>query len=57
MQAITPDIKGLKNRIQDLNASVEAAEDLAANQSEEEVFLVPDNEQQILTILQCIKKH
>ena len=56
MQTIMPEIKGLKSRIQELTARLEAAEDLAANQSGEEVFMVPDNEQQILTILQCIKK-
>ncbi|PHR85095.1 MAG: hypothetical protein COA59_04465 [Colwellia sp.] len=56
MQALMPKAKGIKSRIQDLNARLEAAEDLAANQSKEEVFIVPDNEQQILSILQCIKK-
>ncbi|MFT5852418.1 MAG: hypothetical protein ACI87J_002394 [Colwellia sp.] len=56
MQAIMPEIKGINVRIQELNARLEAAEELAANQSSEEVFMVPDNEQQILTILQCIKK-
>jgi hypothetical protein len=56
MQAIMPEIKGLKSRIHELNVRLEAAEDLAANQSSDEIFMVPDNEQQILTILQCIKK-
>jgi hypothetical protein len=56
MQTIMPEIKGLKSRIQELNVRLEAAEDLVTNQSGEEVFIVPDNEQQVLTILQCIKK-
>ena len=51
-----PEAKGIKSRVQELTARLEAAEDLAANQSSEEVFIVPENEQQILTILQCIKK-
>jgi len=56
MEAIMPDVKGIKSRIQELNARLEAAEDLAANQSSDDAFMMPDNEQQILTILQCIKK-
>ncbi|MDX2367914.1 MAG: hypothetical protein QNK36_05845 [Colwellia sp.] len=56
MQVLMPEVKGIKSRIQELSARLEAAEDLAANQSKEEVFTVPDNDQQILTILQCIKK-
>lgn len=56
MQTLMPDVKGIKNRIQELNTRLAAASDLAANQNSEEVFMVPDNEQQILTILQCIKK-
>jgi len=56
MEALMPDVKGIKSRIQELNARLEAAEDLAANQSSDDTFMMPDNEQQILTILQCIKK-
>ncbi|WP_114326365.1 hypothetical protein [Candidatus Colwellia aromaticivorans] len=56
MQALMPEIKGIKSRIQELNARIGAAKDLAANKSSEEAFMVPDNDQQILTILQCIKK-
>lgn len=56
MQVLMPEAKGIKSRVQELTARLEAAEDLAANQSSEEVFIVPENEQQILTILQCIKK-
>jgi hypothetical protein len=56
MQTLMPEAKGIDSRVQELNARLEAAEDLAANQSSEEVFMMPDNEQQILSILQCIKK-
>lgn len=56
MQTLMPEAKGIDGRVQELNARLEAAEDLAANQSSEEVFMMPDNEQQILSILQCIKK-
>ena len=56
IQTLMPGAKGIKSRIQELSARLEAAEDLAGKQGNEETFMVPDNEQQILTILQCIKK-
>lgn len=56
MQALMPEAKGIDSRVQELTARLEASEDLAANQGSEEVFMMPDNEQQILSILQCIKK-
>ena len=56
MKELSPETKGIKNRIQELAARLEASEDLASNQANEETFMLPDNEQQILTILQCIKK-
>jgi len=56
MQALMPEINGIDDRIEELNARLQAAEDLAANQTNEEVFIVPDNEPQILAILQCLKK-
>jgi len=56
IQALTPKAKGIQSRIQEIKARLEAADDLATTQSKEEEFVVPDNEQQILTILQCIKK-
>jgi len=56
MKGLMPEVKGLKKKINDLNARLEAAEDLAASQRAEEAFTLPDNEQQILAILQCIKK-
>jgi len=56
MQELMPDTKGIKGRVQELSSRLEAAEDLVANHNGEDAFMLPDNDQQILTILQCIKK-
>ncbi len=56
MQALAPETKGMQDRIKELTARLDAAEDLAANQTSDEIFMMPDDDQQILTILQCIKK-
>jgi len=56
MQELMPKTKGIKNKVQELTARYEASNDLAASQSSEDSFVLPDNEQQILAILQCIKK-
>lgn len=56
MQELMPDVKGIKKKVSDLKTRTEASENLAASQSNEENFMLPDNEQQILSILQCIKK-
>jgi hypothetical protein len=56
MQELMPDVKGIKNRVKELSSRLEAATDLAANKTGDDTFMLPDNEQQILTILQCIKK-
>ena len=56
MQALVPEAKGMKERLQELSARLQAAEDLSANQASDDTFLLPDNDQQILVILQCIKK-
>lgn len=56
MKELAPETKGIASRIQDLSSRLEAAKDLASNQTGDEAFTLPDNEQQILTILQCIKK-
>jgi hypothetical protein len=56
MQGLMPGVKGIKNRINELTARYEASDDLAASMANEEGFQLPDNEQQILSILQCIKK-
>ncbi len=56
MKELMPEVKGIKKRVLELTSRLEASEDLASNQASDEVFVLPDNEQQILTILQCIKK-
>lgn len=56
MQELMPGVKGVKNKISDFQTRIEAAEGLANTQTNEENFVLPDNEQQILSILQCIKK-
>ena len=56
MQELMPTVKGIKNRINDLSTRLEAAKELASNQNSDDNFRLPDNEQQILAILQCIKK-
>jgi hypothetical protein len=56
MQELMPGVKGIKKKINDLQTRIESAEGLANSQTNEENFVLPDNEQQILSILQCIKK-
>lgn len=57
MQELMPGVKGIKNRVQELKSRLKASEDLADSQSgNEEAFTLPDNEQQLVGILQCIKK-
>ncbi len=57
MQELMPGVKGIKNRVQDLTSRLKASEELASNQAgAEEAFVLPDNEQQLVAILQCIKK-
>ena len=56
MHDLMPDTKGIKSRVQELTSRLEAAEDLATNNAGDDNFSLPDNDQQILTILQCIKK-
>lgn len=51
-----PEVNGLKKKINELSVRLEAAEDLAANQDNDDNFILPDNEKQILSTLQCIKK-
>lgn len=56
MQKLMPEVNGLKKKINELSVRLEAAEDLAANQDNDDNFILPDNEKQILSTLQCIKK-
>ncbi|GLX77313.1 DNA repair ATPase [Thalassotalea insulae] len=57
MSQIMPEVKGIKNRIQEMEARLSASEDLAASATgSDEKFILPDNEQQLVVILQTIKK-
>lgn len=56
MQELMPSVKGIKNRIKELTARFDAADEQALNLNNDDTFRLPDNEQQILAILQCIKK-
>ncbi len=57
MSQIMPEVKGLKSRIQEMEARLSAAEDLSASATgSDEKFILPDNEQQLVVILQTIKK-
>ena len=57
MEELMPEVKGIKKRVQEISARVKASEELANNKSTtEENFTLPDSEQQLVGILQCIKK-
>ncbi|ALO34125.1 hypothetical protein CMT41_04810 [Colwellia sp. MT41] len=57
MQELMPEVKGIKKRAQELKSRLKASEDLADNQTDmDDSFILPDNEQQLVGILQCIKK-
>ena len=57
MKVILPESKSIRNKVDELQARLSASEDLAGAQSDkEEKFVLPDNEQQLVSILQCIKR-
>ncbi len=57
MQQLMPEMKNIKKRVQELDSRLKASVELALNQvASEEAFILPDNEQQLIAILQCIKK-
>jgi hypothetical protein len=58
MSKIMPESKPIKKRAQEMKVRVEASEELLKSQAgvQEEKFVLPDNEQQLVAILQCIKK-
>jgi len=58
MSQIMPESKPIKKRLQDMKARVKASEEILQNQTghTEDKFVLPDNEQQLVAILQCIKK-
>ena len=57
MQQLSPNSKLVKQRVQELDAQLKASSEHASTQTaEEENFVLPDNEQQLVSILQAIKK-
>ncbi|TMM45940.1 hypothetical protein [Colwellia ponticola] len=57
MEELMPEVKGIKKRVQEISSRLKASEELANNKNTtEENFILPDNEQQLVGILQCIKK-
>ncbi|REL36110.1 hypothetical protein [Thalassotalea euphylliae] len=57
IEQIMPEMKGVKGRIQEFENRLKASADMAAsNSGKEQQFTLPDNEQQLVQILQCIKK-
>ncbi|MFD2165958.1 hypothetical protein ACFSJY_06725 [Thalassotalea euphylliae] len=57
MLQIMPEVKASKQKVQEFESRLKASADMAANSSnKEEQFTLPDNEQQLVQILQCIKK-
>jgi len=59
MQFLMPEIKSLKKRVQDLSSCLDEAEAEALDENQstaEEKFVLPDDEQNVLAILQCIKR-
>jgi len=57
MQQLMPEVKNIKKRVQELDSRLKASVELALNQvASDEAFMLPDNEQQLIAILQCIKK-
>lgn len=56
MAQISPEIKGLKSRISEMEARVNASKDITEAGAGDERFILPDNEQQLVVILQTIKK-
>jgi hypothetical protein len=57
MKSIHPESKQVRSKVDELEARLSASQDLASSQStNEEQFILPDNEQQLVSILQCIKK-
>ncbi len=56
MAKILPENKALNKRVQEMEARVNASKDSANQSANEQVFTLPDNEQHLVAILQCIKK-
>jgi regulator of extracellular matrix RemA (YlzA/DUF370 family) len=57
MVSIVPESKPFKRKVDEFEARLKASEELSSsNSGQETTFVLPDNEQQLVSILQCIKK-
>ena len=56
MAAILPDVKTIASRIKEMESRLKAAKELSSASNTTEAFVLPDNEQQLVVILQTIKK-
>jgi len=56
MSQILPESKAIRKRVDEMEARLSASEDLSSNGMPEEKFVLPDNEQQLVLVLQTIKK-
>lgn len=57
MFELMPEIKSIRNRVSEMKARLNTSEELATNfKPSDDTFILPDNEQQLVAILQCIKK-
>ncbi len=56
MAKILSDNKALAKRVQEMEARINASNDGSNQAAPEQVFTLPDNEQHLVAILQCIKK-
>tara|TARA_B110000091_G_scaffold181894_1_gene199593 strand:- start:63 stop:833 length:771 start_codon:yes stop_codon:yes gene_type:complete len=57
IKQLKPKLKYINDRLAELDAQLKLSVELASNQvAPEEAFILPDNEQQLIKVLQCIKK-
>jgi hypothetical protein len=57
MTSIVPESKPFKRKVDEIEARLKASQDLSSSESGPEVnFVLPDDEQQLVSILQCIKR-
>ncbi|WP_286266310.1 hypothetical protein [Thalassotalea atypica] len=57
MKQIMPELKGIGSRVQELDSRLKASQEALKNHvPKDDKFILPDNEQQLVQILQCIKK-
>ncbi|MBA6327953.1 hypothetical protein H4J46_08390 [Colwellia sp. MB02u-6] len=56
MAKILPDDQSLIKRIREMQGRVSTSTSNTSHEADEQIFILPDNEQQLVTALQCIKK-